>query len=105
MKINILGKWVDIKIVKEVDMENEDCWGEYLAGKNLIQLSNKHATKESFNYTLFHEALHATIDRLGMELDGNAEEMLVKSIENMVQMNWLLSPKHVGITEDKSKKD
>lgn len=105
MKLNILGKSVPVKVVKESEMENDQCWGEYIAEKNVINISDKHYSDDSLEYTVFHEALHATLERIGLELGEQTEEILVTSIENMVKLNWKLEPKNADIVELFANKD
>lgn len=105
MQVNILGRMINIKLLKEEDMDTQELWGEYLSGKDEIQLNAGHKTPASLYLTLLHEILHATIDRIGIDLDFQCEEILVKSIENTFKDNFILVSKNNDINELFSKKN
>ena len=95
--LSVLGKDIDVKLNTE-ELLVEGNVGTYNAALNTITLLEGYPEKDLHDVTIIHELIHATLRRIGAQLDLQTEEILCECISTVLVDNFDILPK--GIPQD-----
>jgi len=87
--LKVFGKHYKVIEKKQIIEDETDCFGLLLPEKGEIHLKKSmKANKKTL--TLFHEEMHAIVERIGMNdcIENNVEEILITAIETYVEETY-----------------
>ena len=93
--LKVLGRKVRIVF----DGLTSDSIGHYNYAETKIAIREEFKDQELHDCTILHEIIHATLDRIGTQLDTQLEEVLAESLATVISENFRLEPRYLGLTD------